>query len=61
MVIQDWVTAAALLLIMEGLLPLAAPAVWRDAFRRALALRDGQLRFLGALSMLAGLMLLLLG
>lgn len=50
----------ALLLLIEGLLPFAAPAVWRDAFRRAIELSDGQLRFLGAISMLSGLLLLVL-
>mgnify|MGYP001764948029 CR=1 FL=1 len=60
MTTQNWMAALALLLIMEGLLPLAAPAVWRDAFRRAVELRDGQLRFMGAVSMAAGLLLLLL-
>jgi uncharacterized protein len=52
--------AIALLLVLEGLLPFAAPALWRDAFKRAIELSDGQLRFLGAASMLGGLALLLL-
>lgn len=55
----DLMTAIALLLVMEGLLPFAAPALWRDAFRRAIELNDGQLRFMGAASMLCGLALLL--
>lgn len=56
---SDLMLAVALLLVMEGLLPFAAPALWRDAFRRAIELNDGQLRFLGAASMLCGLALLL--
>ncbi|HET9463766.1 MAG TPA: DUF2065 domain-containing protein, partial [Thiobacillus sp.] len=38
----------------------AAPAVWRDGFRRMLELGDGQLRFMGAASMLGGVFLLLI-
>ncbi|NWG39453.1 MAG: DUF2065 domain-containing protein [Hydrogenophilaceae bacterium] len=60
MTAADLMLAIALLLLMEGLLPFAAPALWRDAFRRAIELTDGQLRFLGAVSMLGGLLLLLL-
>ncbi len=52
--------ALGLLLVMEGLLPFAAPAMWRETFRRAVELRDGQLRFVGAISMLVGLALILL-
>jgi uncharacterized protein len=51
--------ALALMLVIEGLLPFLAPAVWREAFRRMLQMSDGQLRFVGLSSMLAGLLLLL--
>ncbi len=56
---SDWLGAFGLLLVIEGLLPFAAPAMWRDAFRRALELSDGQLRFIGAASMLGGLFVLM--
>jgi uncharacterized protein len=52
--------AFGLLLILEGVMPFAAPAMWREAFRRATEMRDGQLRFIGAVSMLAGMLLILL-
>jgi uncharacterized protein YjeT (DUF2065 family) len=55
-----FITAFALALVLEGLLPFFAPALWRDTFRRILLLSDGQLRFVGLGSMLAGLVLLLL-
>jgi hypothetical protein len=42
------------MLVIEGLLPLVAPAVWRDTFRRILAFTDGQLRFTGLAAMLCG-------
>lgn len=56
----DWMIALALVLVLEGVLPLAAPALWRDAFRRAVEMNDGQLRAMGALSMAGGLLLLML-
>ena len=52
--------AFALMLVLEGLLPLFAPRMWREGFRRVTELSDGQLRFLGLSSMLAGLLLLIL-
>ncbi len=51
--------AFALMLIFEGVLPFLAPAVWRDVFRKLIQLSDGQIRFVGLSSMLAGLLLLL--
>jgi hypothetical protein len=53
-------TAVALMLVLEGMLPLLMPRVWRETFQRLLAMTDGQLRFIGLASMLAGLLLLLL-
>ena len=53
-------TAVALMLIIEGVLPFLLPAVWRDAFRRLTEMSDGQIRFVGLSSMLAGLLLLFL-
>ncbi|MCS6786660.1 MAG: DUF2065 domain-containing protein [Thiobacillaceae bacterium] len=50
--------ALALMLIIEGILPFASPATWREAFSRMIRLRDGQIRFMGLASMLAGLLLL---
>lgn len=52
--------AFALMLVIEGLLPFFGPQAWRRAFERAVLMTDGQIRFLGLASMLAGLALLLL-
>ncbi len=52
--------AIALMLIVEGLLPFIAPSFWRDTFRRIIQMSDGQLRFIGLSSMLAGVVLLAL-
>ncbi|MBX9632985.1 MAG: DUF2065 domain-containing protein [Burkholderiales bacterium] len=53
-------TAVALMLVLEGLLPFLFPGVWREAFRKLTELTDGQLRFIGLTAMLAGLLLLAL-
>jgi len=55
---KSLLTALALMLIIEGLLPFLAPGFWRETFRRITAMSDGQLRFVGLTSMLAGLLLL---
>ncbi|MBU6502650.1 MAG: DUF2065 domain-containing protein [Burkholderiaceae bacterium] len=49
-------TALALVLVIEGLLPLVSPARWRRVFVQILQLRDGQLRFFGLCSILTGLL-----
>jgi uncharacterized protein YjeT (DUF2065 family) len=51
--------AIAMMFVIEGLLPFFSPASWRRVFERATQLSDGQLRFLGLSSMLAGLLMLL--
>jgi uncharacterized protein len=48
--------ALALMLVLEGLLPLMSPAAWRKLFAQLLALRDGQIRFFGLGSILLGLL-----
>jgi len=51
--------AFALMLVLEGLVPFIAPAVWRDTFRRLIQFTDGQIRFVGLASILAGVILLM--
>ena len=51
-------TAFALMLVIEGLLPFLVPGAWRETFRRLIEMSDGQIRFIGLTSMLAGLLLL---
>ena len=53
-------TALALLLILEGVLPFVAPRIWREGFRRLTELTDGQLRFIGMISVGIGLVSLYL-
>ncbi|HUX24444.1 MAG TPA: DUF2065 domain-containing protein [Burkholderiales bacterium] len=52
--------AFALMLVIEGILPFLFPAQWRETFRRITQFSDGQIRFFGLTSMLAGLLLFLL-
>ncbi len=52
--------AFGLMLVLEGLLPFVAPHLWRDTFRRAIELADGQLRFIGLSSIILGLVILML-
>lgn len=51
-------TAFALMLVLEGLLPFVAPRAWRETFRRITELADGQIRFLGLSSIVVGILLL---
>jgi uncharacterized protein YjeT (DUF2065 family) len=51
-------TAFALMLILEGIMPFLAPKAWRQTFQRMIALKDGQLRFVGLVSMLGGALLM---
>lgn len=52
--------ALGLMLVFEGLLPFIAPQAWRETFKRMIELKDGQLRFIGIVSIIAGLLLILL-
>lgn len=52
--------AFGLMLVVEGVLPLLAPATWRQTFRRMIEMKDGQLRFIGLASMLGGLVLIMM-
>jgi hypothetical protein len=52
--------ALAIVLLLEGALPLAAPRLWRDTFRRLIGLHDGQIRFLGLVAIILGLLMLYL-
>ena len=53
-----FLTALALMLVIEGVLPFLAPGLWRNTFRRITEMSDGQVRFIGLASMLCGLALL---
>ena len=52
--------ACALVLVLEGMLPLIAPRIWREAFTRLTQLSDGQLRFIGLVSIGIGVITLMI-
>ncbi|MBI4757114.1 MAG: DUF2065 domain-containing protein [Betaproteobacteria bacterium] len=53
-------SAFALMLVLEGILPFLAPKLWREMFRRATELADGQVRVMGLGSMALGVGLLVM-
>jgi uncharacterized protein len=55
----SFVIALGLVLIIEGIVPLVFPSIWKDTFRRVTSLEDGQLRFIGLMAVVAGVMVLL--
>lgn len=57
---EIFLIAVALMLILEGMLPLLSPQTWRETFRKLIEINDSQIRFIGLTSMLIGLMLLLI-
>ncbi|MQY51242.1 DUF2065 family protein [Rhodocyclus tenuis] len=56
---ETLLTAFALMLVLEGVVPFVAPTAWREAFRRLIQLSDGQIRFIGLSTMLVGLIFLM--
>ena len=56
--IQDLMTAFALLLIIEGLLPFVAPQFWQKTMRELSKYDPRAIRVGGIISMLAGAVLL---
>ena len=51
-------TAVALLLVLEGLLPFVSPGTYKRSMSQLLGLSDRQLRQVGLWSMVAGVVLL---
>jgi hypothetical protein len=49
--------AFALMLVLEGILPLLAPSAWRQMFQRVTELNDGQIRFFGLIAIVGGALL----
>ena len=57
---QDFFSALALVLVIEGLLPFLTPGGYRRAIATMLQMDDRGLRLMGLASMLAGLLFLYL-
>jgi uncharacterized protein YjeT (DUF2065 family) len=47
--------ALGLMLILEGLMPMVLPRLWKRLFEQMLKMEDGQIRFFGMLMVLAGI------
>jgi uncharacterized protein YjeT (DUF2065 family) len=50
--------ALALVLVLEGLYPFLSPGGWRRMFAQLVQMKDGQLRFFGLCSIVAGALLI---
>lgn len=55
---ESFLLACALVLVIEGLMPFLSPSRWREVFEQVLRLSDGQIRFIGLCSILAGLLMM---
>ncbi len=55
-----FLAALGLMLVLEGLLPMLMPQVWRETFIKMVTLKDGQLRFVGLISIVGVLLLIFL-
>lgn len=54
----SWTIALGMMLLLEGVIPFLFPKQWRAAFSRIMELSDGQLRFLGLIALVCGLVLI---
>jgi len=53
--------ALGIVLIIEGIFPLALPDVWKKTFSKMVRFKTGQVRFYGLLSVLIGIIILFFG
>ena len=56
--LDTFLMAIALMLVLEGIFPFVLPGAWRETFSKLLQLEDGQIRFMGFTAMLIGLFIL---
>lgn len=57
---NDVISAVALVLVIEGIMPFISPGSWRQTMLQAGKLEDKTLRILGLVSMLVGVIFLYL-
>ncbi len=58
MAVEDLLSALALMLVLEGVMPAASPAAFRQALAQAVEMDDRSLRTVGLVAMFAGVLLL---
>ncbi|WP_353245342.1 DUF2065 family protein [Limnohabitans sp.] len=51
----SFLLALGLMLILEGLMPMVLPRLWKSLFEQMLKMEDGQIRFFGMLMVIAGM------
>jgi uncharacterized protein len=52
---MEFFAALCLVLVVEGLMPFLAPKAWRETINKVAQLSDGQLRTVGLISIVVGL------
>jgi uncharacterized protein YjeT (DUF2065 family) len=57
-VLSYWLIGFSMMLVIEGLIPFLFPDMWRETFARLVSLNNGQLRFIGLVATLCGLLML---
>lgn len=55
---EYWLAAFGLMLVIEGLMPLLFPGIWRETLSKVSELKNGQMRFIGLTLMLCGMFLI---
>jgi uncharacterized protein YjeT (DUF2065 family) len=59
---KNWFfSSLGLMLVIEGLMPFFFPQSWRDTFKKLITMKSGQIRFMGLVSFLLGLIFIFLG
>lgn len=56
--LEYFLTALGLMLVIEGLMPFLFPASWRATLIKLAQFQDGQIRTIGLLLLLSGLVLI---
>ncbi|WP_300555388.1 DUF2065 family protein [Limnohabitans sp. Rim8] len=51
----SFLLALGLMLILEGLMPMVLPRLWKSLFEQMLKMDDGQIRLFGMLMVLGGM------
>jgi uncharacterized protein YjeT (DUF2065 family) len=57
---EGLLVALAIVMILEGALPFVSPRLWRDTFSKLIELSDGQIRFVGLIAIVVGVVVLLI-
>ncbi len=59
---KNWLfSSLGLMLVIEGLMHFLFPQGWRDTFKKLITMKSGQIRFMGLVSFLLGLIFIFLG